>query len=53
MCERIGKLGTIVAFALTDAKTVLQRNLSGVLDQSGRKLTISKRILMGKVQKRP
>ena len=53
MRERVGKLAATLAFPLTAAKTVLQRNLSVVLDQSGRKLAISKRILMGKLQKRP
>ena len=53
MRERVGKPAATLAFPLTAAKTVLQRNLSVVLDQSGRKLAISKRILMGKVQKRP
>ena len=51
--ERVGKLAATVAFPLTAAKTVLWRNLSVVVDQSGRKFAISELILMGKVQKRP
>ena len=53
MHEHVGKLAATVAFPLAAAKTVLQRNLSVVLDQSGRKLGISKQNLMGKVQKGP
>ena len=53
MREHVGKLVATMVFPLIAIKTVLYRNLSLVLDQSGHKLAISKRNLMGKVQKRP